>query len=654
MVIIRGTRRMQPEFEPVIRLTGAVEVHCEPGRAPLGEGAEVVVAGTKIIEISADASTRSTLTGPSVSVLDVSGLIIVPGFVDIHMHLAGGGGEAGFRSRTPEAQLSEIVEAGITTCVGVLGTDAVARAPLALLAKVKALREEGLSAYMWTGAYAVPPPTLTGCARRDVMAVEEVIGVGEVAISDHRSSAPTTDELRRIASDARVAGLLSGKAGVMYCHMGSGPAGLAPLWDVVAPGRSSASDIPITNVIPTHMSRSPQLIEEGKEWLRAGGYVDFTSGEPATEQALLGYWNEGIPATARMLCSSDAYGSQPEFDAQGRVVGYSVAPPSASLALLRRLHYGGGEALRYALAPFTANPADAARLRGKGRLRVGGDADLLALDPADGLALRYVMSGGRVLKTPDWTATGIGGAEKASRACTQAVDAAAAAAAAAARCCCCTATGHVQTCPPGRWDAKLKAQLAGASALRQHARKPQRSIRLSPAVHSTNAPAAPERATRRARLPLRGTRRPWTQRTPQPNPRQARSAAARAVLPTMTERAGRTAKVPGARSSSAARRRRAQAGIVCSTSVLSGGAIPRALHVLPVLRAASGVRMLCSLTGKRAMCLAAAQEAPAVSVTDAIVPTSAISTTSSPSACALIWNTMLMISVGVVHRCSHR
>lgn len=95
-------------------------------------------------------------------------------------HLTGGGGEAGYRSRTPEAQLSELIEAGLTTCVGVLGTDSVARSPMALLAKVKALTEDGLSCYMWTGAYAVPPPTVTGSLKLDIMAIEEVLGVGEV------------------------------------------------------------------------------------------------------------------------------------------------------------------------------------------------------------------------------------------------------------------------------------------------------------------------------------------------------------------------------------------------------------------------------------------------------------------------------------------
>lgn len=56
-----------------------------------------------------------------------AGLIAVPGFVDMHVHVAGGGGEAGPASRTPEARLSELLLAGITTVVGLTGTDSVSR-----------------------------------------------------------------------------------------------------------------------------------------------------------------------------------------------------------------------------------------------------------------------------------------------------------------------------------------------------------------------------------------------------------------------------------------------------------------------------------------------------------------------------------------------
>ena len=44
-----------------------------------------------------------------VEVVDASGLIMTPGFVDQHVHVIGAGGEAGYYSRTPEMQVSQIV-----------------------------------------------------------------------------------------------------------------------------------------------------------------------------------------------------------------------------------------------------------------------------------------------------------------------------------------------------------------------------------------------------------------------------------------------------------------------------------------------------------------------------------------------------------------
>ena len=70
-----------------------------------------------------------------------------------------------------------------------------------------------------------PPVTFTGSVRDDIVFLDPVIGVGELALSDHRSSQPTQDELLRIASDAHVAGMISGKAGILHLHLGDGERG---------------------------------------------------------------------------------------------------------------------------------------------------------------------------------------------------------------------------------------------------------------------------------------------------------------------------------------------------------------------------------------------------------------------------------------------
>lgn len=117
----------------------------------------------------------------------------------------------------------------------------------------------------------LPCPTVTGTIRRDIVLIEQCIGAGEIAISDHRGTQPDINVLSDAAADCRVGGILSGKAGVMYCHIGTGSSLLGPLWNVV-----KQTQVPIQTFLPTHMERSEALIEDGAKWVREGGYVDFT------------------------------------------------------------------------------------------------------------------------------------------------------------------------------------------------------------------------------------------------------------------------------------------------------------------------------------------------------------------------------------------
>lgn len=190
--------------------------------APAGR-ADILIAGGRLVHIAPEIP----IPGPYADVVDASGLLAVPGFIDGHVHMAGGGGEGGFATRTPELALSDAVRGGVTTVVGCLGTDGVTRSLANLLAKAHGLTEEGISSFMYTGYYAVPVRTLTGTIEQDLMLIDKVIGAGEIAISDHRSTQPTFDEFIRLASESRRGGILSGKAGVVNVHMGDGPRGLA-------------------------------------------------------------------------------------------------------------------------------------------------------------------------------------------------------------------------------------------------------------------------------------------------------------------------------------------------------------------------------------------------------------------------------------------
>ncbi|MEA4988463.1 MAG: amidohydrolase family protein, partial [Anaerovorax sp.] len=165
-------------------------------------------------------------------IIDGSGKKLIPGFIDNHVHITGGGGEASFKTRVPEITLSKLIGGGITTVVGLLGTDSTTRSVENLIAKAKALKEEGISVYALTGSYDYPSVTVTGSVKKDIAFIDEIIGV-KIALSDHRSANVSFDELSRLASDARVAGMLSGKPGIVTAHMGDGDVGLGLINEVL-------------------------------------------------------------------------------------------------------------------------------------------------------------------------------------------------------------------------------------------------------------------------------------------------------------------------------------------------------------------------------------------------------------------------------------
>lgn len=330
----------------------------------------------------------------AVQTIDLQGRRLIPGLIDAHVHVTGGGGEAGFRTRVPPLGVSRFTRAGITTVVGLLGTDDVARGPRDLLATVYALREEGLTALAFTGGYHLPPRTLTGTVRGDLVFIEALIGIGEVAISDHRSSQPTFDELLRLAADAHVAGLMTGKAGVLHLHLGDGPRGL----ELVRRALAESELLPRV-FHPTHVNRRKALFDEALELAGRGCTIDLTAfpveeGEDAwsAADALMRYLDSGAP-DERITVSSDAGGCLPVFDAEGHVCRMGVGESGALLETLNEL-LKRGVPLERALPAFTSNPARLLRLPAKGRIQVGADADLVALDAAG--AAHDVIAGGVV------------------------------------------------------------------------------------------------------------------------------------------------------------------------------------------------------------------------------------------------------------------
>ncbi len=351
---------------------------------------DVLISGDQILAVDKDLSAWEA--APEVTVTDLCGAKVCPGLVDIHVHVTGGGGEQGPASRTPELQLTDFTTNGVTTVLGLLGTDGISRSAENLLFKCRALESEGITTRMLTGNYRLPSPTLTGDVERDIALIDKIIGV-KLAISDHRSSAVTGQELARLSSEARIGGMLSEKPGLVVIHMGSAPAGMEPLFWAL-----EHSDVPPRNFLPTHCCRNPQLVAQAVRFNKMGGTIDFTAdlpdSEKGTARALCSALEQGADP-GRITMSSDAGGSQPSFNAAGECVGLCSTTCATLLQELRRMVNNEGLALETALRFFTENPARVIGLAGvKGTVAPGADADLLVLD--ENLQPLHLMARGKI------------------------------------------------------------------------------------------------------------------------------------------------------------------------------------------------------------------------------------------------------------------
>lgn len=339
---------------------------------------DILVAGEHI-EAVAEPGTIE-ISGAETEEIDASGLFVLPGMVDSHVHLIGGGGEGGPATRSPEIEIGEIVGSGVTTVIGCLGTDAVTRQTASLLAKARGLEDEGITACIFVGSYGVPVQTLTGSLRSDLALLPSVVGAGEIAISDHRSSQPTFEELARLASDCRVGGLLGGKPGILHLHIGDGECGLDVVFRIIR-----ETEIPSTQIIPTHCNRNPQLLDQAFLFAAEGGRIDLTAGigtnapSLTVEEAVRLAVAQSVPLD-RISVSSDAHGSLPVFDEEGNFAGLGVGSQKALLEQLRAIVNGGVLDLSRAISLFTTNPAGFYGLGRKGRVAPGADADLMFLN----------------------------------------------------------------------------------------------------------------------------------------------------------------------------------------------------------------------------------------------------------------------------------
>jgi beta-aspartyl-dipeptidase (metallo-type) len=355
---------------------------------------DVAILGERIVAMGDDLSKWANIG--DARIIEGKERYLIPGFVDAHVHILGGGGAAGFGSRGPEMTFSEAVLAGTTTVLGCVGADQVGRDLWGLLAKTKSLEFRGMTAKMLTGGFDWRT-TLTGSIIKDIFAIDNVIGA-KVAISDRRSFHPTQDELNRIVADTMHGSLLSGKAGVLQVHVGDLESGITPLIRAV-----KETGVPIKHVWPTHFNRNELLMEQALDWTRIGGTVDLTPSIAPPDfkrgtfstRALKQFLGAGV-SIDQITVSTDGGGVSTihGFDKVERF------PLDLLFREFKELIQTEGLAVTDALKVTSTNVARMMKLERKGVIAEGADADLILLDPAT-LGIKVVIVRGKIAVEDD-------------------------------------------------------------------------------------------------------------------------------------------------------------------------------------------------------------------------------------------------------------
>ena len=315
--------------------------------------------------------------------IDAEGEILEPGLVDGHVHIIGGGGEDVMLSRVPPLREEKIVKAGVTGLVGLLGTDGYTKTVRDLVAKCKAINEYGIFCRCLTGSYQIPSPTITGDVGDDIIFINEVIGV-KGAVSDHRCSLPTTEELLRLATTVRLASLMSRKAGVVHIHVGADRKGIEQLFEI-----ADTTPLPIKHFYPTHMEGHPEQCEK---WLSMGGHIDLTCKKdmaPLIEKLLK-------INPDNLTLSTDSNGSFPIWNSNKEIVGMGAGDILNLRNTIDSLIYDDGLDRTKVLSLCTRNSAKANKVELRGEIKEGNYADLVL---RDGRNLRHVIASGKFMMT---------------------------------------------------------------------------------------------------------------------------------------------------------------------------------------------------------------------------------------------------------------
>ena len=329
---------------------------------------------------------------------DLSGKIIIPGIVDTHVHITGGGGEGGFTTRTSEITFEEIAEAGVTTLVGVLGTDGYARRVEDVLVKCMALREEGFDCYFLTGSYTFPITTMRGSVAEDIIFNEYCLGTGEVAHCDHRGSLMRYEEFTRLAADTRNGARLAGLKGVLNIHLGNYP---DPADFFIKACEEDITFRPL--IVPTHVTRKYDVFDSCLKFLEYGGQIDITAGSDGDASQKSYGSVEGLEiiykkygTLDRVTMTSDGNGSAPIWDELGNMIGMGKGSSKVLLADLKKATKNGIIPFEETLRTMTTIPAAVYGLKNSaGTIVENGTANFAVLDENLDL-VETILNGKRV------------------------------------------------------------------------------------------------------------------------------------------------------------------------------------------------------------------------------------------------------------------
>lgn len=333
---------------------------------------DILIADEKIVAVQPNI----VLNGVATDIIDAEGAIVTPGLIDIHVHTSGGGGQKGFYSLAPEIRMQDLIQCGTTSVVGTLGTDGFVKQLPQLYAKTMSLRMNGISAYMLTGFYGLPSPTLTDCIANDLIFVDPVVGC-KIAICDDRSSFPSEDDLLKIISQVRLGGFTSDKKGVMHVHLGALPEGMQQLLDIARKFPSL-----ISYISPTHVIRTEDLFFQGIAFAKMGGMIDVTTGGTKYTEPYKGVMialENGV-SIDQMTFSSDGNGGVRKVDPVSGEETYTLAPVDGNIQQIQKLIQDGGLAPKDAFKLITINAANTMNLKNKGKIEPGFDADICLFD----------------------------------------------------------------------------------------------------------------------------------------------------------------------------------------------------------------------------------------------------------------------------------